>query len=81
MVEIRTSKRTDKNVTNALFETTQRVYIHNILTFVVMKTNRTRYMSIISEFLEMSTSIIQGTGIGPVSYVVNASDLFVEQTF
>ena len=35
----------------------------------------TRFMSIISEFLEISASIIQGTGIGPVSYVVNASDL------
>ena len=29
----------------------------------------------ISEFLAISASIIQGTGIGPVSYVVNASDL------
>ena len=35
----------------------------------------TWFMSIISGFLTMSASIIQGTGIGPVSYVVNASDL------
>ena len=32
-------------------------------------------MNKISEFLAISASIIQGTGIGPVSYVVNASDL------
>ena len=35
----------------------------------------TRFMSIISEFLTISASIIQGTGIGPVLYIVNASDL------
>jgi hypothetical protein len=35
----------------------------------------TRFMNKISEFLAISASIIQGTGIGPVSYVVNASDL------
>ena len=35
----------------------------------------TRFMNEISEFLAISASIIQGTGIGPVSYVVNASDL------
>ena len=35
----------------------------------------TRFMNKISEFLAISASIIQGTGIGPVPYVVNASDL------
>jgi hypothetical protein len=35
----------------------------------------TRFMNTISEFLTICASIIQGTGIGPVSYVVNASDL------
>ena len=29
----------------------------------------------LSEFLEINASIIQGSGTGPVSYVVNASDL------
>ena len=35
----------------------------------------TRFMGRISEFLAISASIIQGTGIDPVSYVVSASDL------
>ena len=34
-----------------------------------------QFMNKISEFLAISASIIQGTGIGPVSYVVNASGL------
>ena len=35
----------------------------------------TRFMNQISKFLAISASIIQGTGIGSVSYVVNVSDL------
>ena len=35
----------------------------------------TRVKEILSEFLEINASIIQGSGTGPVSYVVNASDL------
>jgi len=35
----------------------------------------TRYSMSSSAFLEISAGIIQGSGIGPASYVVNSSDL------
>jgi len=35
----------------------------------------TRYDGESSDLLEISAGIIQGSGIGPVSYIVNSSDL------
>ena len=50
-------------------------FVEAVLSLAVLSGYRTRFMNKISEFLAISASIIQGTGIGPVSYVVNASDL------
>jgi len=37
--------------------------------------HRTRYGETVLPFQQISASIIQGSAMGPVSYVVNASDL------
>ena len=46
-----------------------------LLDYFSSRRHCTRVKEIISEFLEINASIIQGSGTGPISYVVNASDL------
>ena len=46
-----------------------------LLDYFSSRRHCTRVKEILSEFLEINASIIQGSGTGPVSYVVNASDL------
>ena len=46
-----------------------------LLDYFSSRRHCTPVKEILSEFLEINASIIQGLGTGPVSYVVNASDL------
>ena len=46
-----------------------------LLEYFSKRRHCTRVMDIISGFLVINASIVQGSSIGPVSYVVNASDL------
>ena len=46
-----------------------------LVDFFTGHSHQTRYKGKVSEFKSISASIIQGSGVGPTSYVVNASDL------
>ena len=46
-----------------------------LLEYFSKRRHCTRVMDIISGFLAINASIVQGSSIGPVSYVINASDL------
>ena len=46
-----------------------------LLEYFSKRRHCTRVMDIISGFLVINASIVQGSSIGPVSYVINASDL------
>ena len=49
--------------------------IYNWLDFFTDSKHCTIFQGLTSEVLDISASIIQGSAIGPVSYVINASDL------
>ena len=46
-----------------------------IVNFFKGHTHCTNFGDVVSQFRAISASIIQGSGLGPVSYVVTASDL------
>ena len=51
-------------------------HIYNcIVNFFKDHSHCTRFGDVTSEFKHISASIIQGSGLGPASYVVTASDL------
>jgi hypothetical protein len=50
--------------------------IYNWLeSFFIGHSHRTKFSGEVSDFHSISASIIQGSAIGPASYVINASDL------
>ena len=46
-----------------------------IVNFLIDRHHQTKAKGSRSEFLPITASIIQGSGIGPVAYILNASDL------
>ena len=49
--------------------------VHNWIEYLDTRQHCTKYNSIISTFLQINASFVQGSRIGPIAYVYNASDL------